>query len=508
MKIFRVFALLLALLMVLTSVIACTKKTNEPDSQSSTGGDTEKSVETDKWGQEVIDDGISDDLDFGGKTINVLVRSGEGFRYEWYTEEPSAAIDVEVFNRNSLVAEELNITWNFIVENDSDQDKYNEKIMNVGRSGMGGIDIVNSYRHLAANANLIPFYMNVRSDKFTYLDLDKPYWNQYVNEASESFGRQYFFIGDMNLSVYDRSIVTFFNKAKLHDNTGMTPDELYGLVLDGGWTYERLYEIVSTLYNDIGDLSGDRDFYDFYGLTSINASEATDGLLYSWDLRLTSKDENDGTHSLVSGADRTKMIDAFGKMNDLLYSEGVNLHEKAIEAITQFTGGNALFMIDIISHTRATTTMLADMVDGYGVIPTPKYDERQTTYYTGVQDAHNIMSVMYHGMGDYDMISAVLELTASVSYSTVRPYYVETIIKTRQLDALSSKCFDHVLNGVKIDWADIYNHFLNNVRRTFWRGPFNDGKGSDGAITDAFGTYEETITEKISELDAWLVTQY
>lgn len=507
MKKIQILSFLLMLTMLLTSVISCKKKTNVPD-PSQTSESSEKSVETDKWGQEIVDNGISDDMDFGGEVVNVLVRSGEGYRYEWCMEELTTLIDTEIYNRNAAVEEYLGITWNFMVQNEGqNQEAINQRIMNVGRSGLGGIDIVNAYRNSAANASLIPFYMNVRNDQFTYLDLDKPYWNQFFNEAAASFGRQYFFIGDMNLSVYDRSIVTFFNKAKLHDYTGKTVDELYELVLSGEWTYQTFYEMVKDVYVDSGTTSGERDYNDFYGLASIVASEASDGLLYSWDIRLTEKND-DGTHSLVSGAAKEKMVDAFGKLNDLMFSEGAYLHDGSSNNINHFVNGYCLFNIDVVSHTRAHTAKLADMTDGYGVIPTPKYDSQQTQYYTGVQDSHNVMAVMYYGRADYDMISAVLEYTASLSYSTVRPYYIETVIKTRQLDELSSKCFQLILDGVTMDWADVYNLALGGVRGPLWRVPFQTGNGADGAITNAFDTKTSTINGLIADLDAWLVTQY
>ena len=512
-QITRILCLLLALLMLLPMAIACRKEEEEaPETETQevtqTETETETEIITDKWGQVVVDDGIPDELDYGGKTVNVLIRSGEQYRYEWNLEKPQTSVDQEIYYRNLAVAEELGITWNFVVTDEGTGLKtINEKILNTGKSGLGGIDIVNNYRNGAANTNLIPFYMDVRSDKFTYLNLDQPYWSKNINEAAESFGRQYFFAGDMNLSLYDRAIVVFFNKTQLEPSTGMTVDQLYQTVLDGDWTYEKLYNMTKGIYEDTGKTAGVRDYDDFYGISSIWISEASDGLLYAWDLALSEENE-DGTHRVVTETGKTKMIEAFDKLTALLYGNGAYLNRTtSMDNIKHFTQGHAVFNIDVLYHFAAQATELAAMEDGYGVVPTPKYDDNQTEYYSGMQDAHNIMSVMYYGLGNYEMISAVLELTASKSYETVRPFYVETVVKGQRLDANSGKCFELIMAGVTLDWTDIYEPSIGSVRGNLWRTPFKTYE-EGGSVVDAFASKAESINEKIATIDEWLVTHY
>ena len=83
-----------------------------------------------------------------------------------------------------------------------------------------------------------------------------------------------------------------------------------------------------------------------------------------------------------------------------------------------FTGGHALFTVDVVWHYDAGLTKLHAMTDGYGIIPMPKYDENQKEYITGVQDAYNVLSIMECGADqDFAMISAVVDVATDVSVS-------------------------------------------------------------------------------------------
>ena len=212
----------------------------------------------------------------------------------------------------------------------------NQRIINVGKSGLGGIDIVNNFSAYAANPNLLSNYINLYDSKLTYLNLDRAYWNQNYISSAEAFGKLFVVVGDVNLSVFDRTIITYFNQTQC-EARGITG--LYQTVLDGDWTYETFYEMVRNVHEvkDMNDPSKD-----FYGLTTIRGSEASDGILYSFDGWMTQTAE-DGTHSLVTGSGIDKLSDIMDQLQTLMYSEGVYMHTTSQENYDMFTEGRALF---------------------------------------------------------------------------------------------------------------------------------------------------------------------
>ena len=495
-------SVLLALLMLL-GLAAC--KTDPGQSEGTVAGtspgtdSTGGEIETDEWGQDLIDNGIPENLDYGGAVVNILIRSGEQYRREWTNDKATDALSNEIFNRNEKVQTDLGVTFNFIPTDEGKSGTtINQKIINTGKSGMGGIDIVSNYAAYAGNPNLLENYINLYDSKLTYLDLEKTYWNQNFISSAEAFGKLFVVVGDVNLSVFDRTIITYFNQTQC-EARGITG--LYQLVLEGGWTYEMLYEYASDVHEDSGLNDPSKDLY---GLTTIKGSEASDGFLYSFDCMLTEAAE-DGTHKLVTGSQLTKLSEAMGKIQTLCYSDGAYMHTSSQQNYDMFTEGRALFNIDVIYHYASGNAQMRDMRDKYGLLPVPKYDSSQTEYYSGVQDAHNVMSVMYHSKQNYEMVSAVLESLCAENYRSVRPYYFEKIVKTVYLqDSESGQVFDLVLAGTRWDIADVYAATAGYVRNKVWRAVFQN----KGEVTTAFGEHAQSLNGLLADLDEWLMTHY
>ena len=149
--------------------------------------------------------------------------------------------------------------------------------------------------------------------------------------------------------------------------------------------------------------------------------------------------------------------------------------------------------------------MLREMEDGFGIIPMPMYDEDQGEYQVGVQDAHNVMSVMSHFKQDYERTSAVLECLNLLSYSGVRPYYIEKIVKGQFLDQKSGSVFNLILEGTRWDYADIYASAIGAIRNKIWRGPLQKGETS---IESSYTGNLEALNGNLTTIDEWLKTHY
>ena len=510
----RILCLALALLMLLSMLIACKKKdpnagdTGTPGETSDTTP-TEAPTETDEYGQIVYQDPTAG-LNFNGKSIHFLIREGDQYKREWFNEEPGDSLEQYIHYRNLAVAEELNVTIDWIIQAEGEKNaEFTKKITNVGNSGMGGIDVVSNFAAYATNQTIMGYYVNwYNKEKLPYLNLDKNYWNQDFIRDAEAFDRLFVCVGDMNLSVYDRCMVVFFNPteaaARLKDANGNAIN-LYALAQSGEWYYETFYNMIKDVYVDNGTTQGTRDNKDFYGVTGIKGSEASDAFLYSLGGALTQTDVNDGSHSLVTETGLAKLETIFGKMDEFWYSTGATMPTSSSANYDVFTGGHAMFMVDVVWHYDDGLTKLNNMSSGYGILPMPKLDENQTEYLTGVQDAHNVLSIMMGGMTqDLGMVSAVLEKMAFESYETVRPYYVEKMLKKQQMNADSEACFNLVLNGITWDFADVYATSLSGLRSKLWRGPFQRQE----SFTTNWGNNKDTYGTYLTNLDTWLIAKY
>lgn len=166
------------------------------------------------------------------------------------------------------------------------------------------------------------------------------------------------------------------------------------------------------------------------------------------------------------------------------------------------TGGQALFSLECVNDGQKRKE--AELADGYGMLPLPKYDKDQEKYQTGVQDSHNTISVM-KGSRNFAAIGAALELMNAYSYEGVRPYYVETLVKLQYLeDDKSGEVLNLVLDGAGWDFAAVYASALrdNNGGKAphdrLWRAGVHNG-GDD--LQSRYAKYKDYWDGKLQEFD-------
>lgn len=501
----KILLCLLVLCMALGIFASCKPKNNNNPSET-TGGTSTKEVVTDEWGQDDTQLDIDKKYD---EEINILVRSDGVRQYtrEWYVEDdnPTNTLEEKIFARNAYVSEKLDIEMNFKHLKDDTQETYIDTIMTASRSGTGDYDVVSAYSAYSTSVAAMYAFMNLNDSRFPMFHFDQPYWNQSYIKAAEVDGYLFTVCGDVNLSVFDRTIVTYLNKDALSERH-IDLDELYDTVLAGDWTYEKFYKIVSDIgYEEKDHIDGLTEG-DFYALSAIKGSEASDGFVQAFDLKIISK--NGESYSLATGSDRLKLDDAMKKIQDLFYNSNAAVVWKPTETERNatylnylcFTEGRAAFTVDVIYHYESGLAMMRDADFEIGMIPVPKYDEDQANYKASVQDAHNVMSVMYYRRSTdnhYEAISAMLELLCYDTYHDVRPFYFERMIKTKYVDgAEDARIFDMILASTAWDFADVYNGNLEKPRELIWRSTFN----ANSTIEKACVAHEDKINTKINDL--------
>ena len=510
----RFLLVFLALTMLASALLVGCKKKEEDGDETDGVVETEETYETDEWGQRVYSTGIPDELDYGGDEVSILVRTkpfGDPRRYEWYAQSfQGDALNTAIYYRNEEIQEELGIVLKFP---EADDDKMNETITKSYAAGVGGIDIVSNYHYYGTSTTVMECYKNLMHEDFTYLHLDHPYWNQNFINTAKSNDRLFVLVGDMTLSCYMTTFTMMFNKTLLGDLCdGMTDEQLYTKVLNGEWTWDYMTELCLNTYSDIDEVSGKSEG-DRFGYTSHAKSHAYDGFVAAFDMDLTYVDDN-GNHKFMDHTMQRTLGEAADKLAKFYRTDDAFLvgykSESYVQPVANFKQGLSLFCTSGMGDVQHLT----EMTDEYGLLPLPKYTTEQENYYGGVQDSHNNIAVMYHGAQDYEQMSAVLELFAAKSYSSVRPTLFEKVVKGKYLkDASSVKVFDIILAGTRWDFTDIYPSAVKDVRNTIWRDAIykavHGGSGDGaGAMTEAIAGNKTTIVDALKTHDEWLYTHY
>ena len=517
----KVIALVLALVFICTALIACTKdKTN--DNQNNNGNQNKpqnSEKQTNEYGEESFSTVVpSQDLDFGGEELTILVRDNVICSREWHKDSPEDELDEAVAMRNAAVEDTLNLKMEYEMVPDASYDTFAANF-----NGMITDDIVSDmhYYDIAANFAYAGAYPAVREfaadlnnkEVFQYFDFSLPCWNQAIVQNTTINGRLHYVSGDINLSMFDAAMVIWYNKtlydAKKEDTD---PENIQTHALAGQWTYQDLYVWASRLYEDSNGTQG-KDADDTYGLSISHSKRGNpnphDAIPYAWDLEFVLT-ENDGTHSFnIVG--NSKAEDALTKFRSLIYAEGARKNG----SVGNFAAGHYVFWTGAIYPSEDANMTIREMEDKYGLLPWPKYDAEQENYGTTSQDYYSLMTVLDHAESSIptkgDEISAYLQLATEESYTSVRGYYFNRIIKPKYFGTDDSEgtvtnsiaLFDIIVDNIEFDYWTIYSPQLNDVA-WLWRDAV--GTEDTGAVTleSVFMSEEDLYKQMIEETDAWL----
>ena len=193
-----------------------------------------------------------------------------------------------IFKRNLTVEERLNISINS--EEMSYGNVYNT-IVNLVNSGESSYDIVfNETWEMVSLATQGCLY---ETDDLT-LDTDKPWWNSAANESLRVENYLYMMVGDLHLMFWESMWCIAFNKKMVSD---LNLDDIYTLVKNGQWTYEKMVEMMNSV---VADLDGDgvMGAGDRYGATTYK-SGVYSALICGCNIKLLKLNDDGTPQSLI-----------------------------------------------------------------------------------------------------------------------------------------------------------------------------------------------------------------
>jgi hypothetical protein len=518
----RTIALLLVLCFVLTALVACGKKTDngdteENDNDASHNQATEK--QTTIYGEPTFESIVpSEDLDFEGEELTILIRNNVQNTREWYKATTEDELDEAIAIRNEAVCETLNvtITFEFLDGNGANHGPYIQALMSSIQTDVDSdlhyYDIGCNFSYYCSSASIRDYAANLLdTEQFPYFDFSLPCWNQTIIEDTTFNDRLHYVAGDSNISMFDAAMIIWHNKTLYDEKKEDTdPDNMQELALDGLWTYNELYMWANRLYEDSNGTSG-KQIDDTYGFGAYGNNPCpADALPYAWDLDLLIEN-NDKTHNFnIEGNEKAE--EALNRFRNLFSGVGTQKDEYQCSTTTKnFAAGRYIFFTDRIFWNTENNMAIREMEDKYGLLPLPKYDVEQEQYGTTAQDYYNLLMVIDHAGSSVatkgEAVSAYLQLSCEESYTGVRGYYFNRIIKPKFFGTDDSEgtvtksiaLFDIIVDNIEFDYCTIYSPQLNNVNH-LWRAACY----SDNTLEYRYQTNKEAYEKAIMETDAWL----
>ncbi len=517
----RVISLLLVCVFMLTALVACSTKPEETEKPTAAAT---TDLGTNQYGESEIAVTVPKDLTFDGLELTVLTRGKDRAASEFEKLDETADssdLDLAIEKRNEDVLSQLDLVVNY--EKFTSYTNFNDYCQNYHqtlRNGEEIYDVVAHFAYAAAYEDIRGTLANMLDkDIFPYFNFDQPCWNQAMKKNLSANNKLYLISGDMNLTLFDTTMIMWHNK-DLYDSLKNSDDpaDLQDVALAGEFTFEVLYRWADV----VGSESVDKTCQKTYGFG--NATHFFDTLPHAWDLTFVTQAQDGRYQFNIEG--NQKAENALLDVRDIMDKKGVLSHVASSAQCTcddgmigHFANGTLVFLCAALYNGEEGTNKIRDMSAKYCVLPIPKYDADQAKYGTTSADNYNVMSCVRNSTVEADgaAISAWLQLMNEKSYTNVRSYYINGIVKPRYIgtddsDGTVSKSIellDIILANVEYDLATIYSASLNDIG-WLWRDlvaktptlseSFNYNDHSNGGVVKT----KEQYLEKLASFNSFI----
>lgn len=295
-----------------------------------------------------------------------------------------------------------------------------------------------------------------------YVDTSMPWWvNDSANQMSIG-GKVYFAISQFDTTHYDGVRALFFNKQMIKDFTLESP---YQLVYDGKWTLEAFKKLGMAVASDLnGDsIWGEGDCFGYTSYQGISAQSLCSAIGSKLSV---SKDMDDlpffdllNEQNLDHFVVLTRLLNENDGFRNPLGSPDNS------GGVAVFTAGRALFYHETLSNIK----FLRNMEQDFGIIPSPKFDEKQENY--KVLGGYPYFMLVPITTADIERTGIIMESLAYESLGRIDTAFYDKYLQgklTRDEDSV--KMLDIIFTS--LDYAiPIANSIIsNNIQSMVWNG--------------------------------------
>jgi hypothetical protein len=380
------------------------------------------------------------EFDFGGYNFRLL--SGES-GYINAEEITGDVLDDSMYYRNRKVEERFNAVITEVL--------------------LEGWDMTPARRSLLASDNSYDMMIIRCPDAFVYaqeglihsinalpyVDLTKPYWDEWLTGQWTIANKMYFASGALDLPAYSHTFALLFNK-KIASELAL--DDLYQLAREGKWTFDKFEEIGRSARRDLnGD--GIFDENDQHGYLA-TLREIPPSFWIAGGVKSIRKDGDDIPYLTAL---EERFISVFDRLAEATLRSGV--WYQAVEPdvlndpllLDMFRNNKGLFYTKPFSRIPD----LRDMDIDFGILPHPKLNESQDRYYARLGWAELMCVPLYAGEKDLERASVILEALTCESAKSVLPVYYDIVLKTKNArDEESEAMIDLIFNSRVFDFGD------------------------------------------------------
>ncbi len=260
-----------------------------------------------------------------------------------------------------------------------------------------------------------------------YIHFEAPWWESSLNQLVAIDGHQYFAVGDITFSQKKSAVAVLFNKSI----DAMNGYDLYGMVNNGTWTMDKMFELAKAHSKDSDGVFGmsitdSWGIVGSYNLATYHYLAAGESLL-TVDATGVPKVAIDHTDSLAT---MLRVLQSLQNNADAILNvqKLAGVPDVWNAGLSVFSEGRALFYITPLV---AVDTLRSNAKVEFGILPMPKTSVSQSKYYTPVsaQSAYGIC--IPRNVSDPFLSAYMIEAMACYSKNSVTPEYEEGLLRSK-----------------------------------------------------------------------------
>lgn len=520
--------MLLVLLMVVPMLFACGKKdpTNDPsDSQGAqtsdvatgTQGDaqstptetqTEGETKTTSLGDGYVDENILATLptaNYNGKQFQIALPNADEHGYQFDTP-PRATGNLEIdalYRWKKKIQDTYNMEITYKDAWDGDY------ATTAGSEIAIGTSKYNLYGHYAFQIHqfiMQGWFQDVNAlGQLTdesgkkYMDLTQLRWDQKLNSEVTYNGKLLSLTGDLGVSKLQSAMATFVNSNLLWDFCGMKNEDLYAIVNEGKWTFEKFKELTAKIYED--DSMPGKSFGDTLGYLS-KSGNSLDVWFPAFSLEVTRRDEVNNT--ITPTFMDTFNVSVIDELRKFYYDGeavmmGYNVEGSGSE-ITKFRNEELGFCTTQFRQVYGDNGF--NNMSAFGIVPTPKWDEAQEVYRTKLNDRYTIWGVAACLPDSERQFTAhMTDALCAESSETLYYQYYEVLLKNRySKEPATAAMVDKVMEHPHFDTVIQFGTFLGQGENTYAYLPRNLIVNRQWDVASKYGEIEDVLEDQLQQV--------
>lgn len=317
------------------------------------------------------------------------------------------------------------------------------------------------------------------------LNLEEDYWDQtLIADGTLKDKYLYYLGGNYHLQGFEGTTCIFFNKKMMGDLGLALP---YDLVRAGKWTMDELYAYAAKAAN----LNGDASFAykengaSIYGIaTIVNLMPA---FIMGSNAYYVEKNE---TGEPVIAFTNEHFQNVCEKIANLTSAEGIY---KAKNEVALFMQDRALM---IGAEIKAAANEMREMQSEFGLLPIPKYDEKQENYVTNMYWATHLLSIPVT-CADLDRAAIVMDTMHYEASENLLPVYYDRVCYKGLRDEDSIDMLEIIRETRYLNWGLSYD-WLGAIEPTVHDMLVN-GNGNVASLAKAASRAVERLIQKTME---------